>query len=73
VGAREASRDNSLQNPSRETLDLGAPYRFTLAGADTTLRFSVANDFSKHGFRTNGSGVFTPLGQRFSESLTADF
>ena len=74
VGAREASRDNTLQLPSRETLDLGARYRFKVAGADATLRFSVANVFDKYGFRTNGSGVFTPLGQRrYSIGLAADF
>lgn len=74
VGAREASRDNSLQIPARTTLDLGARYRFEIADAPATLRFAVGNVFDKYGFRTNGSGVFTPLGQRrFSVTLAADF
>lgn len=74
VGAREASRDNRLQIPSREVLDLGARYRFEIGDAPATLRVSVGNVFNKYGYRTNGSGVFTPLGQRrYSISLAADF
>jgi iron complex outermembrane receptor protein len=74
LSPREASRDNRLQIPARNVLDLGARYRFKIAQAPATLRVSVANVFDKYGFRTNGSGVFTPLGQRrYSVTLAADF
>jgi len=74
LSAREASRDNRLQIPARNVLDLGARYRFEVAGAPATVRLSMANVFNKYGYRTAGSGVFTPLAQRrFSVTLAADF
>lgn len=74
IGAREASRDNLLQLPARNVFDLGARYRFEVAGAPATLRVSVANVFDKYGYRTAGSGVFTHLAQRrYSLTLAADF
>ncbi|TAJ69530.1 MAG: TonB-dependent receptor [Phenylobacterium sp.] len=74
LSAREVSRDNQLQIPARTTLDLGARYRFKVGDAPATVRVSVANVFDKYGFRTNTSGVFTPLAQRrYSITLAADF
>jgi len=74
LSPRMASSDNQLRIPARNVLDLGARYRFEVAGAPATLRVSVANVFDKYGYRTNGSGVFTPLAQRrFSVTLAADF
>jgi len=74
LSKREASRDNSLQIPARNTLDLGARYRFQVGDAPATLRVQVFNVFNKNGFRTNGSGVFTPLAQRRLQlTLAADF
>lgn len=74
LSEREASRVNDVQVPARTTLDLGGRYRFEVAGAPATLRLQVYNVFDKYGFRTNGSGVFTPLGQRrLQVTLTADF
>lgn len=74
IGAREASRDNRLQIPARNVFDVGARYRFQVAGAPATARLSVANVFNKYGYRTGGSGVFTQLAQRrHSLTLAADF
>jgi len=74
LSRRETSSANNVQIPGRTTLDLGARYRFGVAGAPATLRVQVFNVFNKYGFRTNGSGVFTPLGQRrVAVTLAADF
>ena len=74
VGARQASADNSLSAPPRTTLDLGARYRFKIAGAPATLRFTVGNVFNQYGFRTSPAGVLTPNAQRrYTLSLAADF
>jgi len=74
LSRRETSSANNVQIPGRTTLDLGARYRLEVAGAPATLRVQVFNVFNKYGFRTNGSGVFTPLGQRrVAVTLAADF
>ena len=74
LSERETSSANNVQIPGRTTLDLGARYRFQVADAPATLRVQVFNVFNKNGFRTNGSGVFTPLAQRRVQvTLAADF
>jgi iron complex outermembrane receptor protein len=74
VGAREASRQNLLKAPPRTTLDLGARYRFKIAGAPATLRFTAANVFDQYGFRVVAGGVLIPNAQRrYSVTLAADF
>lgn len=74
VGAREASLDNTLKARPRTTLDLGVRYRFKIAGAPATLRFTAGNVFDQYGFRVVAGGVLTPNAQRrYSLSLAADF
>lgn len=74
LSKRETSSANNAQIPGRSTLDLGARYRFEVGAQPATLRVQVSNVFNKNGFRTNGSGVFTPLAQRrMSVTLAADF
>jgi len=74
LSKREASRDNQLQIPARNVLDLGARYRLEVAGAPATVRVQVFNVFDKYGYRTSTSGVFTPLAQRrVAVTLAADF
>ncbi len=74
IGAREASSDNRLQIPSREVLDVGARYRFEVAGKPATVRFFVGNVFNTFGWRTNQSAVFTTNAQRrYQLTLAADF
>ena len=74
LSRREISSANLVQIPGRTTLDLGARYRFQVADAPATLRVQVFNVFNKNGFRTGGSGVLTPLGQRRVQvTLAADF
>ncbi|HEY0646356.1 TonB-dependent receptor domain-containing protein [Phenylobacterium sp.] len=74
LSKRETSSANNVQIPGRTTLDLGARYRFQVGEAPATLRVQVFNVFNKNGFRTNGSGVFTPLAQRRVQvTLAADF
>lgn len=73
VARRVVSSANDLFIPPRTTLDLGARYRFQIAGASATLAGRVTNVFDDFGWRTNGSAVFAPTAPRgFQISLAAD-
>ncbi|HEY0011754.1 MAG TPA: TonB-dependent receptor [Allosphingosinicella sp.] len=52
---RTARRDNAVDIPARTLFNLGARYRFSLAGHAATLRGQVLNLFDKYG-PTVGSG-----------------
>jgi iron complex outermembrane receptor protein len=70
---RTANAANTLQIPARGIVNLGARYRFDLAGAPALVRAQVANVAGKFGWNNGGSGFFVPNGsRRFSLSLAAD-
>lgn len=74
TGKRVARADNTLFIPERTIIDLGARYRFKLAGAPTVLRVQVSNLTNEFGWRVSGGGGFSYEPQRrVSMSLAADF
>lgn len=72
---RHAELDGEqLEIPSFTTVDLGARYRFQVAGAPMTVRAVLANVFDDQGFQTSSSQTFTLRDtRRFSLQLSADF
>jgi iron complex outermembrane recepter protein len=65
---------NSFEAPPRETLGLGARYRFKLAGGKWLLRGQVQNLFNNYGWKVSSSGGFTyTLPRTLAVSLAADF
>lgn len=65
--------DNSLFIPSRATLDLGARYRFRIAGNKSLLRVSVSNMFDTYAWDYAGPGTFDYIAGRFlSAYLSVD-
>jgi iron complex outermembrane receptor protein len=73
-GRRVASRDNTLEIPSRTVVGMGVRYQFNLGRAPATARAHFGNVFDNYGWRTNASGVFEPNAQRsFYASIAADF
>lgn len=72
-GARVANSKDTLQIPSRAVIDIGARYRFRIAGKPTLLRLQVKNLFDKFGWKVSSGGGFTLLpGRRAMVSLTSD-
>ncbi len=59
VSARMARADNSFSAPPRTTLNLGARYRFKLAGAKALVRAQVINLFNQYGWNVSSSGGYT--------------
>ncbi len=68
------NRINSFVAPARETLGLGARYRFALGETKLLLRTQVTNVLNDYGWRVSSSGGFTfTLPRTFVASLAADF
>ncbi|MCI0433348.1 MAG: TonB-dependent receptor, partial [Gemmatimonadetes bacterium] len=69
-----ATRDNSVELPSRTTIDAGARYRFEVGRAPATLRVSLANATDEYGYDLRGSGAYDVIaGRRVSAYLTVDW
>lgn len=72
--SRVGNAANTLVAPPRTQVNLGARYRFNLAGARVILRPQVVNLFNAYGWQVSSSGGFTYTTGRFgSLSLTADW
>jgi iron complex outermembrane receptor protein len=73
-GRRVASRDNSVEIPSRTVIAVGARHRFTAGRAQATVRAHFANVLDNYGWRTNASNMFQPNAQRhFFVNVAVDF
>lgn len=69
-----ADRLNTFSVPGKQTINLGARYRFPLAGAKMLLRAQVLNLFDSYGWRVNSSGGFSTTAPRiFALQAIADF
>ncbi|WP_439532978.1 TonB-dependent receptor domain-containing protein [Polymorphobacter sp.] len=65
---------NAVSIPTRSLLNLGARYRFLLAGQRSLLRLQVTNVFDKQGYNLRFPGAYGQLpGRRFQGYLTVDF
>jgi iron complex outermembrane recepter protein len=65
---------NKFSAPARQTVALGARYRFQLGSAKLLLRAQLQNMFDDFGWRVSTSGGFTPTSPRsFQMNLVADF
>lgn len=74
LSSRMGNSANTLVAPPRTQVNLGARYRFDLAGARMILRPQVLNLFNGYGWQVSSSGGFTYLPARiFSIALTADW
>jgi len=68
-----ATVSNSTVIPQRTLVDLGARYRFGLAGRSATLRLQVENLTNLQGFELRGAGAFDLIaGRRVGGYLTVD-
>lgn len=74
TGALYATRNNRVRIPAITLVDIGARYRFRLAGQDATLRAAVTNLGDEQGFDLRGAGAYdlTP-GRVFRSYLVVDF
>lgn len=73
LSRRAARLDNRLFLPPRTLVDVGARYRFRLAGNDLTLRGRVTNLFDVYDFDLRGAGAFDLIPGRVGfVSLAAD-
>lgn len=71
---RAATRDNRVALPARTLVDIGARYRFDLAGNPASLRLRIANLFDVYGFDLRGSGAYDLIpGRVLNSSLAVDF
>ncbi len=65
---------NSFEAAPRETLGIGARYRFNIGGAKVLARAQVQNLFDDFGWKVSSSGGFTyTLARTFLFSLAADY
>jgi len=64
LSRRAARLDNRLFLPNRTLVDVGARYRFKLAGNDATLRVRVTNLFNVYDFDLRGAGAFDLIAGR---------
>lgn len=73
ISARMANAANTLQVGPRETINLGARYRFGFAGAHWLLRTQISNLFNDYGWHVSSSGGFTYSNSRtYMAQLVAD-
>jgi iron complex outermembrane receptor protein len=69
-----ASVDNLASIPPQSFVDLGARYRFRLAGKAATLRVQLENALDQRGYELFGAGAYRPLwGRAGIAYLTVDF
>ncbi|MEM1191671.1 MAG: TonB-dependent receptor [Pseudomonadota bacterium] len=74
TGDRVARLDNTLEIPKRTIIDLGARYRFQVAGAPALLRVQLGNLTNEFGWRVSSGGGFRYEPQRrLSMTLTVDY
>jgi len=74
VSSRMANAANTLSAPARSNFNLGARYRFTLAGLNMLLRPQVQNVLNSYGWQVSSSGGFTYVGARNAQvDLVVDF
>ena len=74
LSSRVGNAANTLYAPARTTVNLGARYRFKLAGAQWLLRPQLLNAFNNYGWQVSTSGGFTYTNPRtFILQLAADF
>lgn len=74
LSSRVGNAANTLYAPARTTVNLGARYRFKLAGAQWLLRPQLLNAFNNYGWQVSTSGGFTYSNPRtLTLQLAADF
>jgi iron complex outermembrane receptor protein len=74
VSSRYGNALNTLSAPPRETVNLGARYRFALAGHKLLVRPHITNIFNDYGWLVSSSGGFTYApGRTATVQLIADF
>lgn len=74
LSSRTANAANTLAAPARTVVNLGARYRFKLAGGTWLLRPVLLNVFDTYGWNVSSSGGFTYIPPRaVSFQLVADF
>ncbi len=74
VGGEMANIANSFRSPARETVAIGARYRFNLGTTKLLFRGQVTNLLNDYGWRVNSSGGFSfTLPRSFTVNLSADF
>ncbi len=74
LSRRVGNAANTLYAPARTTVNLGARYRFKLAGGDWLLRPVLLNAFDNYGWQVSTSGGFTYTSPRtFTLQLAGDF
>ena len=74
LSSRMANAANSFSAPARSNVNLGARYRFTLAGLNMLLRPLVQNLFNSYGWQVSSSGGYTYTGARNAQiDLVVDF
>ena len=64
AGRRYADAANELRVPARTIVDLGARYRFRLAGAPAVLRLQATNLFNTYGWDVEGNNAFVYIQSR---------
>jgi len=67
-----ANRLNTLTIDPAKVFNLGARYRFDLAGKPTSLFARVANVANEYSYQVSGEGVYYSPGCRFIMTLTSD-
>jgi iron complex outermembrane receptor protein len=74
LSSRTGNSANTLAGPPRTVVNLGARYRFKLAGADWLFRPVLQNAFDNYGWNVSSSGGFTYIPPRaVTLQLVADF
>ena len=74
LSARNANARGTLSAPPHTTINLGARYRFTMAGLKMLLRPNVQNLFNSYGWNVSSSGGFTYVPSRSGTlELLVDF
>lgn len=74
LSARIANAANTLSVGPRETLNIGARYRFAIGPYKALLRGQVTNVFNDYGWQVSSSGGFTASNSRtWTLQMVADF
>ena len=74
LSSRTANAANTLAAPPRAVVNLGARYRFKLAGGNWLIRPVLFNLFDQYGWNVSSSGGFTYIAPRAATlQLVADF
>ncbi len=74
AGPATANSANSFETPARETVSLGARYRFKMGKARMLVRGQLYNLLDDYGWRVNSGGGWSfTLPRTFNLNLVADF